>query len=559
MGYTDINNMDKGNAYCIGSPSRSTMQYLVQDHMSAHYKKVISAKDSDQQRREKMKKEVDRYKRGVLAARSLAGESYRSNGRYSSTETIKNSVPVQDNGVEEFYPYSESRPASSPRFVISPHSKAQPSVNDSTRENAQKIYYRSCSDLTYRSSTSKRQRSVYSSSGSVLKNQNTGKSFQDPKQKTYSGDLLEKHSHNFKEEQLFTPRTLKKDSKSFLSQYRYYTPPKRKPEKDKTRVNQEAKIMINQDTQTEESCEAGTASQDKKRLTEAEWVVQQADYTEHMWSDEEADAGENSGYGFHIKEPKSSLENTDHMYTFSRLTPDRMKSPTMRKVQAEEEELRYLKFVADVTNEILTLGLYSNRVLERVFQRHVEQNKHRLHKDKMCHLLDVLRDDLGCSSDDKYSRLTESNTLFGHREATHLHSENLKLNGVDTRNSTESAYVLGEDLWNGVISNYSSTSLCTEHSYPTALPEYQQQEVEGLEEEKPQVETHKGKSSDFTIVELAPDSENEVGRGSKDVEDLGKSLAESLLVSDQNEHCEILEESCKIDSKSDCDISDEDF
>ncbi|XP_058847784.1 spermatogenesis-associated protein 7-like isoform X3 [Acipenser ruthenus] len=516
------------------------MQYLVQDHMSAHYKKVISAKAlvdnsvpksllasikySDQQRREKVKKKVDRYKRGVLAARSLAGESYRSNGRHSSTETIK----------------------------------AHPSVNDSTRENAQKIYYRSCSDLTYRSSTSKRQCSVYSPSGSVLKNQNTGKSFQDPKQKTYSGDLLEKHSHNFKEEQLFIPRTLKKDNKSFLSQYRYCTPPKRKPEKDKTRLNQEAKIMTNQDTQTEESCEAGTASQDKKCLTEAEWVVQQADYTEHMWSDEEADAGENSGYGFHIKEPKSSLENTDHMYTFSRLTPDRMKSPTMRKVQAEEEELRYLKFVADVTNEILTMGLYSNRVLERVFQRHVEQNKHRLDKDKMCHLLDVLRDDLGCSSDDKYSRLTESNTLFGHREATHLHSENLKLNGVDTRNNTESAYVLGEDLWNGVISNYSSTSLCTEHSYPTALPEYQQQQVEGLEE-KPQVETHKGKSSDFTIVELAPDSENEVDGGSKDVEDLGKNLAESLLVSDQNEPCEILEESCKRDSKSDCDISDEDF
>ncbi|NWW67490.1 SPAT7 protein, partial [Ifrita kowaldi] len=64
-----------------------------------------------------------------------------------------------------------------------------------------------------------------------------------------------------------------------------------------------------------------------------------------------------------------------------------------------EEELLYLTFIEDVTNEILRLGLFSNRVLDQLFECYIEENKNRLDEGKMRQMLDVLKSDLGCSQD----------------------------------------------------------------------------------------------------------------------------------------------------------------
>ncbi|NXU73098.1 SPAT7 protein, partial [Oreotrochilus melanogaster] len=63
-----------------------------------------------------------------------------------------------------------------------------------------------------------------------------------------------------------------------------------------------------------------------------------------------------------------------------------------------EEEILYLAFIEDVTNEILSLGVFSDRALEQLFECHIQENKNRLDESKMRHFLDVLRADLGCSS-----------------------------------------------------------------------------------------------------------------------------------------------------------------
>ncbi|NXB33024.1 SPAT7 protein, partial [Eulacestoma nigropectus] len=87
-----------------------------------------------------------------------------------------------------------------------------------------------------------------------------------------------------------------------------------------------------------------------------------------------------------------------------------------------EEELLYLTFIEDVTNEILRLGLFSNRVLDQLFECYIEENKNRLDEGKMRQMLDVLKSDLGCGQDSETEQLIQAS-----REA----SESLDLQESD--------------------------------------------------------------------------------------------------------------------------------
>uniref|UniRef100_H3AAN4 Spermatosis associated 7 n=1 Tax=Latimeria chalumnae TaxID=7897 RepID=H3AAN4_LATCH len=341
---------------------------------------------SDQQRRERLKKEVTKYEQEILSARSLSRASSRPAGSHESSPLGKPEgvvVILEEMILEE----KNGRPSSARSLAssIGKHSTL-PTTTNIARETAQKIFYHSYSDVSYRSSTPRRRCpsvAYGSTTGSLVRGQNCSyKAFQDPQQKTYSGDLLEKHSRFFKEGgQPFTPRTLKKESKSVLAQYRYYTPPRRKAKAEK--AEKTAQLMVDGGTQTDlDSFQDGAVPLRNQSLRESQWVRQQvmnlfqisdkavmckgpslslqAIYTDETWSADELEEREVSFYG-----PRTSVK-----YTIT--------SPTMRRVHAEEEELKYLEFIADVTNEMLTLGLFSNRVLERVFDRHIEQNKHRL-------------------------------------------------------------------------------------------------------------------------------------------------------------------------------------
>ncbi|XP_062863383.1 spermatogenesis-associated protein 7 isoform X2 [Trichomycterus rosablanca] len=381
MGYRSVvTTMDAKRAFCPGSSGKLTNQLLIKDHMISHYKKVYSAKAAvdcsvpksmqcsikyrDQKRREQMKKD--------------------------SSERVQSVRPAA-NGEESALFYSGGSALSSPRFNTSFPSRQ---IVYPSQIAASPLNCRPASESSYRSPKSQRLHFTQSSATSSC--QEKFRSFQDPTQKTYSGDILLKHAHNFTQEKPFTPRTLKTHCKSNLSTYRYYTPPKRKEEKTRLKCNQ-------QDTHYE-------SKHSKSRLSEQDFPKPYS--VDPEWSDDETNISR------HYRTMDKS-KDYDFFLSSSRISPEGMKSPIMRKVTAEEEELMYLEFVTDVTNEIIARGIYSDRVLKRVFERHIEINKQRLNEDKMRHLLDALQNDLQSPPSASVTVLeqkdVDSSVLFRHK------------------------------------------------------------------------------------------------------------------------------------------------
>ncbi|XP_062378921.1 spermatogenesis-associated protein 7 isoform X2 [Sardina pilchardus] len=308
MGYKNNNTMDAKRAYCPGASGNLTKQFLVQDHMLAHYKKVYTAKAAvdtsapksmqssikytDQKRRERLKRETSQ--------RSSPSRSLRSRESCSS-KASRTSLQADEDGCH----YLGGSVMSSPRLNTSFHIRDivyPPQTTAGSTHNT----HRYASEFNYRDNP---QRHQFLRSCGTTGSQSAFKTFQDPVQKTYSGDLMLKHSKHFKPEKPFTPRTLKKDSKSYLSQYRFYTPPRRKQ-------SEETSPRLVQQDSTRGSSEA------KDNLA-AEWDLPQTFDLESEILDEDT-----SLYGKHSKVNKTKGNG---FLSSSRMSPDGTKSPIMRK------------------------------------------------------------------------------------------------------------------------------------------------------------------------------------------------------------------------------------
>nr|XP_015825309.2 spermatogenesis-associated protein 7 homolog isoform X3 [Nothobranchius furzeri] len=77
--------------------------------------------------------------------------------------------------------------------------------------------------------------------------------------------------------------------------------------------------------------------------------------------------------------------------SLSRAVPEDTTPPSRSGISAEEEELMYLEFISAVTEDILSKAHISDSIIDRVMNRHIDMNLHRLDEGKMCHLLEVLR------------------------------------------------------------------------------------------------------------------------------------------------------------------------
>uniref|UniRef100_A0A8C5K4A4 Spermatogenesis associated 7 n=1 Tax=Jaculus jaculus TaxID=51337 RepID=A0A8C5K4A4_JACJA len=90
---------------------------------------------------------------------------------------------------------------------------------------------------------------------------------------------------------------------------------------------------------------------------------------------------------------------------------DEIQDGTLQHSSQSEEELLYLNFIEDVTDEILRLGLFSKRFLEQLFERHIKQNRHHLNEEKMRYLLHGLKVALGYTSEENPVKLHDVTIL----------------------------------------------------------------------------------------------------------------------------------------------------
>uniref|UniRef100_A0A674JTE3 Spermatosis associated 7 n=1 Tax=Terrapene triunguis TaxID=2587831 RepID=A0A674JTE3_9SAUR len=327
----------------------------------------ISFQIADQQRREKLKKEIARCEKEMSSAKNASRSSSRGSRRPLLSTFVKSSFEAEAN--DQLSSHAQNAQKYLSRSLLSSDRQGLdlPNPAKCVRKDTRKT---SNSSVSVSSPQRKYSGVSYSSSAESVMNISPSHKHQDTESKVYSGDLLDRHSDHFTDShQPFTPRTLKSDAKSFLSQYRYYTPAKRK-KKDPPKQQVEA------ETQTDlSSFQSETREPERKDTTILQKIITQVIQIISLSVTEV--------FLLCCVTDVSTFKHSD--WIFCSL--------------CREEELRYLSFIEDVTDEILKLGLFSNRVLERLFERHIEQNKHRLDENKMRHLLDVLKVDLGCSTE----------------------------------------------------------------------------------------------------------------------------------------------------------------
>ncbi|XP_048218307.1 spermatogenesis-associated protein 7 isoform X2 [Perognathus longimembris pacificus] len=341
-----------------------------------------SIKYADQQRREKLKKELARCEKQLKLAKTAMQSHPKINSKSFFNTVRKPSGEPQDPDVLIEVPSSET-------LRLSLHKSAKVFKSGTEKSSS------SCPpSLDYAIPAPRKSRCGTMNSRRPKSSLPNAHRFQLVISKAPSGDLLEKHSDLFSNKELpFTPRTLKTNAKSFLSQYRYYTPAKRKKEFTDRQIEAETQTELSSFS----SSDLGTS--ETKNLSELEVNTKQASH---------GTTYDSEGYSIMWDEIKDgALEHPSQRTVYQYSTP----LPPKNKQYSDEEELLYLNFIEDVTEEILRLGLFSNRFLERLFERHIEENKYHLEEGKMRCLLQGLKMDLGCPCEESSGKLNDVNIL----------------------------------------------------------------------------------------------------------------------------------------------------
>ncbi|XP_071160280.1 spermatogenesis-associated protein 7 homolog isoform X4 [Mytilus edulis] len=434
--------------------SKITTQYLVLDHMNNHYRKVVGAKSAidnkppkalktsqkirDRQTRDYVKKTGTRPPSRTMPSRTHSQMQYYDQDDYDD-----------ENQWGEYDPDDEEERLVQTIMRTTLKPKSSTSVNathGSVTEPTERQYEE------YAHTNVSQQPRAMSANSKWMKTRNmmtAVRAVTAPisarKDKTYDGDLIEKRSHAFTEEKPFTPRTLKtKNRSSRLSEYKYYTPPpqkrsgKKQEEEDhetkkketpapKPRPRQSAKSPQRVDaSMTDTLMFESLQSRDFSRFKDKEELVPKLDISldkDHMnWLQEqqyrntvrEKSGTLRSSMG-RIQEDEmmhsTEFDQTRDMSTLGKSSTRGFGNTTgSQRLHKEEEELKYMEFMKEVTDDVLTRGVFTNRVLKQVFESHIRKKKGQLDERRMRSMLGKVRNDLGILDDDE-SDLGESNRM----------------------------------------------------------------------------------------------------------------------------------------------------
>ncbi|NWQ78870.1 SPAT7 protein, partial [Columbina picui] len=185
---------------------------------------------ADQQRREKLKKKIARCEEEMSLGKTALRSSSRESGRLLPSPFGKRFMEAEDKD-DLFRCAQQAQYLSRALSPYREHGLVNSGPITYTRKGSRNTSNASNSNSSVSTSSTPSKRSGLSSSGStdsfvsISESQRRRRS----NSKVHSGDLLDRHAEFFTHSRKpFTPRTLISDAKSSLSEYRYYTPARKK-------------------------------------------------------------------------------------------------------------------------------------------------------------------------------------------------------------------------------------------------------------------------------------------------------------------------------------------